>query len=85
MFSSCDIFLHCSSSTNLCYQFISCRNINSNGITIDDTSKKKSTVKLQVLGTQNKNQKPKLKVGIILPSKIFKQRDYNRVSLKTMA
>ena len=47
----------------------------------DDVSDQKSnTNKLQVLGTQNKNKKPKLKVGIILPSSIYKQRVYNRVS-----
>ena len=48
----------------------------------DDVSNQKSTTsKLQVLGTKNINKKPKLKVGIILPSSIYKQRVYNRVSL----
>ena len=40
-----------------------------------------TTKKLQFLGTNNKSQKPKLKVGIILPNSIYKKRDYNRVSL----
>ena len=36
--------------------------------------------RLKVLGTPTTHHKPKLKVGIILPSSIFAERDYNRVS-----
>ena len=39
--------------------------------------------RLKVLGTPTTHHKPKLKVGIILPSSIYNQRDYNRVSFCT--
>ena len=51
-----------------------------NGNDIDRPENVSPHKRLKVLGTPTTHHKPKLKVGIILPSSIYNQRDYNRVS-----